>query len=107
MTNYLTPVLIEDERLTPDLMRIRNGSHQVFYKSENRSFESDFVIEPPLKHVYAELTDGQWYWVNGCDECHGREGTWLTYIKCEKHDVCHQCKTSRKELKQSVWGHPK
>jgi hypothetical protein len=101
------PAPIGDPRLTPELRRTRTGSTQAFAHPGKQSFEPDFTIEPPERHVFAELIDGKWCWVNGCDECHGREGTWITYIKCEKHDVCHQCKTPRAKLTATPWGHPK
>jgi transcription elongation factor Elf1 len=107
MSNFLKPVPIGDPRLTPDLNRTRSGSSQNFAAKGKRTFDPDFVIKPPLKHVYAELIDGEWNWVNGCDECHGRPGSWTTYIKCEVHDVCHSCSIPRKALKETPWGHPK
>jgi hypothetical protein len=105
--NY--PIPIDDPRLTPDLIRTRSGSTQAFAfpETRKRTFDPDFTIQPPERHIYAELINGTWFWVNGCDECHGREGTWTTYIKCEKHDVCHRCKTQRAKLKDVPWGHPK
>ena len=107
MNNY--PILINDSRLTPDLRRIRSGTTQEFQYLETakRTFKADFTIEPPERHIYAELVDGQWFWVNGCDECHGREGSWVTYIKCEEHDVCRSCKIPRSRLTETPWGHPK
>lgn len=107
---YLNPILIEDPRLTPDLKRHRSGRTQAFYKPDNRSLQTedaDFTLEPPLPHIHSTLIKDKWHWINGCDECHGREGTWTTYIKCEKHDVCHLCKMPRSKLKEAPWGHPK
>lgn len=107
MSNYPKP--INDSRLTPDLCRTRAGRIQQFSTPETarKTFEPDFKIEPPEPHIYAELINNQWNWVNGCDECNGKEGTWLTYIKCKEHDVCHSCKAARHTLKSAPWGHPK
>jgi hypothetical protein len=110
------PRLINDPRLTPTMERIRSGCTQLFRekKKADRSFTShenaDVVLEPPECHIFAELINGEWYWVNGCDECCGRPGTWLTYIKCTKHDVCCHCGKTRAEAKlnkETQYGHPK
>lgn len=63
--------LIKDERLTPTMERVRSGRTQMFReKNKNdRSFISkdncDVSLEHEIKSMYAELTDGKWYWVNG------------------------------------------
>lgn len=102
----MTP--INDPRLTPDLKRIRSGSIQGFSKPGNRSFDPDFTIDPPEKHIYAELIDNQWCWVNGCPECKGEEPTYRnTYIKCVTHDVCCICSIPRDQLKEIPWSDPK
>lgn len=42
--------------------------------------------------------------LNGCAECNGEPRDWITYIECEKHDVCRTCKTPRSEIKDTPWG---
>ena len=82
----MTPIPINDPRLTPDLKRTRSGSTQGFSKPGKMSFDPDFTIDPPEQHIFAELIDDQWFWVNGCAECKGEEPTYRnTYIKCVKH----------------------
>jgi hypothetical protein len=61
-------------------------------------------IEPPEQHLYAELIDGEWFWVNGCAECLGKPRDWTTYIECDKHNVCAKCGCSRDELTEAPWG---
>ena len=105
--NY--PSLINDARLTPELTRTRSGQQQKFYKPGDCWHNIPFaLIEAPERHIFAKLIDDKWHWVNGCDECHGREySSGSTYIKCKKHDICHSCKTPRYELKETPWGHTK
>lgn len=92
--------LINDKRLTPTMKRLRSGKTQVF-REKNKD---DVILEHENKAMYAELIDGQWYWVNGCGPCNGEERGLKTYIECEIHDVCRSCEVSRKEIKGSVWG---
>lgn len=102
-----TPIKINDKRLTPDLRRSRNGSTMEFYRPDNRSLQSkdaDLIIQAPRKELYAELIDNEWYWVNDCPECNGKEPEWA-YVKCDKHNVCTTCKTPRSELTDTPWGH--
>lgn len=104
----MTP--INDLRLTPDMRRTRSGSLQQFYKPGHGGWHStpDVSLDPPEKHIFAELVDDVWCWVNGCPECKGEEPTWRnTYIKCHKHDVCCSCGINRQDLKEIPWGHSK
>jgi len=104
--------LINDKRLTPTMQRIRSGRTQLFREKnkDDRSFISDENCDVSLAHenkeMYAELIDGHWYWVSGCEECNGRKrDSFKSYIECEKHDVCSSCGISRKDIKDgSVWG---
>lgn len=103
-------VLINDKRLTPTMKRIRSGSTQLFReeKTNNTRFISDDNADVVLTHdtdkaMYAELIDGEWYWVSGCAECIGKpRGS--SYIECDKHNVCSCCGISRKEIEGAVWG---
>ena len=70
--NYLKPVPIQDSKLTTDLERTRSGRTQAFKAKGKRSFDPDFTIQPPEKHIYAILIDGKWCWVNGCDLCNNK-----------------------------------
>jgi hypothetical protein len=102
-------ILINDKRLTPTMERVRSGRTQLFREinKEDRSFISsencDVSLEHKNKEMFAELIDGQWYWINGCAECNGKPRG-RSYIECEKHDVCSCCGISRKEIKGTVWG---
>lgn len=95
--------LINDNRLTPDLYRVRNYNMQEFYIN---NYTSDgnllFTLLPPSRELYAELIDNKWYWVSGCKVCTGESGT--TYILCDKHDVCVDCGVHRSELTGTPWG---
>ena len=95
--------LVNDPRLTPELQRTRSGSTQEFRARTKMSFTPDFSIKPPERHIYAEIISNVWHWVNGCDECNGKESRY-TYIKCVKHDVCVHCKSPRNECEQPHWG---
>lgn len=104
-----TPTPINDERLTPDMQRIRSGSTQLFRREYgDRKFinhdNADVILQPPSRHLFADLIDGVWHWVNGCAECNGQERDWMTYIECEKHDVCRTCKTPRSQITDTPWG---
>lgn len=119
---YPTP--INDPRLYGYTKRTRNGQTQVFYTgNDERDFEryraegspssstvimhdkpDTIRIEPPEKHIYAELIDGQWFWVNGCGECNGKPRDWGTYIECDKHHVCASCGCTREQLTEAPWG---
>lgn len=62
-------------------------------------------LTPPEKHYFAELIDGEWWWLNGCAECNGWErDSWGSYIECEKHDVCRTCSIPRAEITDTPWG---
>lgn len=100
-------ILIQDERLTPELKRVRSGRKQAFYLPTNRSLQTedaDITLEPPEPHIYAELIDGQWYWLNGCAECNGEPRDWGTYIECEEHNRCRTCGIKRAELTEAPWA---
>lgn len=105
--------LINDERLTPTMERTRSGSTQMFREKnpDDRSFISNENADVILTHptdvaMYAELIDGQWYWVTGCAECKGEERDWMTYVECDKHNRCASCGTNSKDLPEGVvrWG---
>jgi len=115
---------IEDTRLVNYTKRTRSGVEQVFYTgNDGRDFDrfhreggnskhnvkmhdkpDTIRLKPPEKHYYAQLIDGEWWWLNGCAECNGNPRDWMTYIECDEHDVCRTCKTSRKEIKETPWG---
>lgn len=101
--------LINDSRLTPTMERIRSGKNQLFRErnKNDRTFISDENCDVKLFHedesMYAELIEDKWYWVSGCSECNGKPRS-VSYIECEKHNVCKCCGISRKEIKGAVWG---
>ena len=115
---------IGDERLADYKNRTRSGREQVFYTgNDSRDFDryraegggskpnvkihdkpDTIRIEPPEKHYYAELIEGEWWWINGCAECNGEPRDWMTYIECDKHNVCRTCKTPRNEIKDTPWA---
>ena len=115
---------VDDVRIASYEKRTRSGSTQVFYTgNDERDFDryradgggrnhnvkmhdkpDTIRLQPPEKHYYASLTEGEWWWVNGCGECNGNPRNWVTYIECEKHDVCRTCKKPRSKLKESPWG---
>lgn len=103
-------ILINDNRLTPTMQRVRSGRTQLFREknTNDRSFidhdNCDLSIEHEDKSMFAELIEGKWYWVSGCAECNGNPRGYSSYIECEKHDVCSCCGISRKEIEGSVWG---
>lgn len=115
---------IGDERLVGHTNRTRSGATQIFHTgNDSRDFEryraegggrvgnvemhdkpDTIRLEPPEKHYYAKLIDGEWWWVNGCAECNGMARDWMTYVECEKHDVCRTCGTARAKLVEAPWA---
>lgn len=79
---------INDDRLLNYTKRIRSGVTQIFHTgNDKRDFErwrkeggpschnvtmhdkKDTIrITPPEKHYFAQLIDGEWWWLNGCAE---------------------------------------
>lgn len=102
--------LINDKRLTPTMDRVRNGATQMFREKDknDRSFISSKNCDVSLTHenkeMYADLIDGEWYWVSGCGACLGEGRSFKTYIECEKHDICRSCGISRKDITSVAWG---
>jgi hypothetical protein len=104
--------LINDERLTPTMERIRSGSKQLFRERDpsNRTFISvdncDVCLEHEKVSVYAELIEGEWWWMEGCAECNGDPRDWMTYVECDEHNRCRTCGTKSKDLAPGVtkWG---
>ena len=107
----LNKELINDSRLTPTMERVRSGRTQLFRErnKNDRSFVSDENCDVSLKNEkrskYAELINGEWYWVEGCAECTGEErGAVSCYLECEQHDRCRDCNTNRKDITETPWG---
>ena len=104
--------LIDDERLTPTMERVRNGKQQMFREKDfdSRGFMTNepdtcIIIENTVnKEYFSKLIDDKWWWVNGCAECCGHKRNWMSYVECEKHDVCSCCSKPRSHFKGSVWG---
>lgn len=101
--------LINDDRLTADMDRIRNGSTQLFRRKglDNKFTDeenADVILTHENRSFYAELIDGQWFWVNGCSECNGKPRDWMTYIECDEHNVCRSCNCTRSDLTEPPWG---
>lgn len=123
---------IDDTRLNNYTSRMRNGRIQVFYTgNDSRDFDryrrdqypdgrggryvnnvemhdkpDTLRIKPPKNSYYSELIEGEWWWVEGCAECNGEPRDWMTYVECDKHDVCRSCKTKTEDLPEGVsrWG---
>ena len=115
---------INDKRLFSYTNRTRGGSEQVFYTgNDDRDWDryraeggvqnadvkmhdkpDTIRLKPPEEHYYAQLIDGEWWWVNGCGLCNGRPRDWATYIECKKHDVCRTCHIPRAKLKDIPFG---
>ncbi len=122
---------IDDERLNNYVNRTRSGKTQEFYTgSDARDWDryrreqypdgpngryvnvemhlkpDTIHIEPPKRSWYAELIDGEWWWVEGCAECNGDPRDWMTYIECDEHNVCRCCKTKSENLPEGMtrWG---
>lgn len=116
---------INDSRLVNYTNRTRSGNEQIFYTgTDSRDFDrykadqaasnstnvkmhdkpDTIRLKHAERHFFAELIDGEWWWVNGCYECNGLERDWMCYVECDQHNVCRTCKTPRSEIKDSVWG---
>ncbi len=97
---------INDKRLTPDLRRVRGGSTMQFFKPGHKTMQpedADITIQAPRPELFAELINGEWFWVNDCPECKGEVPVY-PYVKCDKHNVCVTCKTPRSKLTETPWG---
>lgn len=123
-TNDEKVSLINDTRLTEYTNRTRYGSEQVFHKGTDE-FDRDrwraeggpansnkikmhdkpdnIRIKAPEAHYYAELIDGKWWWVNGCNQCNGRERG-QCYVECEKHNICNTCSIPWSKKKGTGWS---
>ena len=117
-------IRIDDDRLKGYTNRTRSGPEQIFYTgSDERDFDryrkdggnshhgvemhdkpDTIRMHPPERHYYAELIEGEWWWVNGCAECNDQPRGWGTYVECEKHNVCCTCKIPRSEITETPWG---
>ena len=100
---------INDPRLTPDLQLTRNGKKQEFRKKGQSWHDEPIVaLENERPELYAMLTDGEWYWVNGCAYCEdahpSQKGQSYSYVKCDTHNTCGGCGKHRSEFKEPVWG---
>ena len=116
---------IGDPRLAAYTNRTRSGRTQEFYTGNDARdwdrYKADgggskpnvqmhkkpdtIQIEPPKKSWYAELIDGEWWWVEGCAECNGQpRDSWGSYVECDEHNVCRTCKCTRAELTETPWG---
>lgn len=95
-------IKIDDPRLTPDLKRTRSGSTQQFYTDNWHNIL--FELKHDRQEMYADLISGEWYWVNGCSKCNG-SGEKYSYVVCDKHNVCVECGTHRRDLTDIPWGH--
>lgn len=104
--------LINDPRLTPTMKRTRSGKTQLFREPNidnqftNEENAAAVLVHPTDVAMYAELIDGEWYWVTGCAECKGEERDWMSYIECDKHNRCSVCSIKSKDLPEGVvrWG---
>jgi hypothetical protein len=104
--------LINDDRLTPTMKRGRSGTKQYFkeYNPDDRTSvheNAEVVLEHPTDvAMYAELIDGEWYWVTGCAECKGEPRNMMSYVECDKHNVSKVCSIKSKDLPEGVvrWG---
>ena len=100
---------INHPKLTRTMERVRSGKKQLFREKDpkNRSFISkenaDLILQHERKEMYAELIEGKWYWINGCEKCKGNFDKY-SYVVCEKHDVCESCGISRSKYSGTAWG---
>jgi len=103
---------IKNNKLTADMKRSRSGRNQMFRKDYgDNKFTSeenaDVILTHDLPEMYAELIDNEWYWVKGCSKCKDAVNfeESYSYSVCDKHNVCVNCETPRKDLKDIPWGH--
>ena len=115
---------IDDPRLSGYTKRTRSGSEQIFYTGDDeRDFDryraeggntgkqvkmhdkpDTIRLRPSEQSYYSMLINGEWWWVDACDQCNGRERNGYSYMgECLKHDVCRSCSKPRKDFK-TVWG---
>lgn len=83
--------------------RTRSGHTNIWNDSFHRNGLPEVKLDPPTKGLYAELFEGGWYWVCGCNKCL-ENGEPYSYIVCEEHDRCNTCGTHRKDLTETPWG---
>lgn len=116
--------LIGDDRLKGYVNRTRDGAKQVFYTGndcrdwdrykaegghkgnvEMHDKADTIYIRPEEQSHYSLLIDGEWWWVDGCNQCNGRPRSGFGYMgECNKHDVCVTCGIHRDDVKDTPWG---
>lgn len=102
---------INDPRLTPELSRVRSGADQVFTLHDKKDWRNDkeiCTLHGVSQSHYAQLVNGVWHWVEGCDKCNGRTDRYACK-RCVEHDVCVSCHVLMAKASTSengaVWGH--
>lgn len=85
--------------------RTRAGNTNVWNDKFFMNGLPEVKLEPPMRGLYAERFEDGWYWVCGCVRCLDSKD-WA-YINCDEHDTCITCGTHIRDIKGSVWGHPK
>lgn len=111
---------IDDDRLASYTKRMRSGDVMIFYTgNDHRDFERysaegrvemhdkpDVIrIKAPERSWYAELVDGVWHWLDGCDTCNGRPRKLGSYMgDCDEHNRCRVCNIHRSELTETPYG---
>ena len=108
MTNDAATPLRDVKILIPEIpgewtQRTRSGSTQIWNDSYYKTDLPEVRLTPPRRGLFAELIEGAWYWVCGCQKCLGKP-TEYSYIVCEEHDKCDTCNCTRAELTETPWG---
>jgi len=101
----LEPIKIEQKILDEWGDPSRCGNSAVWYAPNKRHDEIMLKLDSPIGWKAQKHNDG-WYWVCDCPDCLKNGEDWA-YIRCEKHDVCVECKIHRSKLDHIPWGHKK
>lgn len=98
---------INNPRIVNYTQRTRSGDTQVFCTgNDEHGVAITIRIKAPERSWYAELIDGEWWWLDGCNQCNDRDRSVHGYLNaCDKHDTCVTCHKPRSEIKDTVWGH--
>lgn len=89
--------------------RVSSGPFETYWRSGCEEFAR---LKNPVRGLKAELIDGAWYWVAGCQVCVGQPNSWMNYHCCEEHNVCSGCGVHHKQasrapgIHNAVHGHP-
>lgn len=104
----MKPALKDTKLFIPEIPkhwtdRTRAGHRNIWNHDSDDPNKPEISLTPPEQGLYAVRFEDGWYWVCGCEVCHGNTGVY-SYIVCHDHDRCVTCGTHREDLTDTPWG---